>query len=108
MTIRTLGIVASGAPSLSALQTPPADAVTVVPTTFDTLNSWANGNANHVSAHHAVRRTWRTDPVRLQRRSQSAISQAERVADAFEWSSVMTRIPISLKHLLEIRAMMPT
>ncbi|MFG1909014.1 flavoprotein [Kribbella sp. NPDC048928] len=27
-------------------RTPPADAVAVVPTTFNTLNAWANGNAN--------------------------------------------------------------
>ncbi|MFC9692289.1 flavoprotein [Kribbella sp. NPDC056951] len=28
-----------------AKRTPPADAVVVVPTTFNTLNAWANGNA---------------------------------------------------------------
>ena len=27
-------------------RTPPADAIAVVPTTFNTLNAWANGNAN--------------------------------------------------------------
>ncbi|GAA1678112.1 hypothetical protein GCM10009745_22050 [Kribbella yunnanensis] len=41
MTARTLYIVVCGAP----LAARTADAVVVVPTTFNTLNAWSNGNA---------------------------------------------------------------